>query len=208
MAVLVSATIFSTFVSTALAQVINSFPNPYPGIPTGDFSVSWQDYYQVTDPLPNISFPLNRNWAGNIPVNRTNHPNDTLFFWAFEKENGSLTASAGDGSNEPWGIWLNGGPGASSMLGLMLENGPIHVLEDGSLTQNNWSWSQLVDYIWVDQPVGTGYSTADTTGYVADEDQMAADFLGFLSNLVKIFPSLATRPLFLTGESYAGTYIV
>ncbi len=39
------------------------------------------------------------------------------------------------------------------MLGLMLENGPIHVLEDGSLAQNNWSWSQLVDYIWVDQPV-------------------------------------------------------
>lgn len=32
--------------------------------------------------------------------------------------------------------------------------------------------------------------------------------LGFLSNLVKVFPSLATRPLYLTGESYAGTYIV
>ena len=43
---------------------------------------------------------------------------------------------------------------------------------------------------------------------VSDEDQMAADFLGFLSNLVKIFPSLSTRPLYLTGESYAGTYIV
>jgi carboxypeptidase D len=43
---------------------------------------------------------------------------------------------------------------------------------------------------------------------VADEDQMAQDFLGFLSNLVLVFPSLAERPLYLTGESYAGVYIV
>ena len=32
--------------------------------------------------------------------------------------------------------------------------------------------------------------------------------MGFLANLVKVFPSLATRPLHVTGESYAGTYIV
>ncbi|KLO07454.1 alpha/beta-hydrolase [Schizopora paradoxa] len=196
----------------SLGQAINSFPNAYPGMPSGDFSTAWQSCefhtnQSATIRSRNISFSLNRNWAGNIPVDRAGHPNDTLFFWGFEKENGSLTANAGELSDEPWGIWLNGGPGASSMLGLMLENGPIHVLEDGSLVQNNWSWNQFVDYIWIDQPVGTGYSTADTQGYIADEDQMAEDFLGFLSNLVKIFPSLATRPLFLTGESYAGTYI-
>ena len=32
--------------------------------------------------------------------------------------------------------------------------------------------------------------------------------MGFLENFVKVFPNLATRPLYLTGESYAGTYIV
>ena len=32
--------------------------------------------------------------------------------------------------------------------------------------------------------------------------------MGFLANLVEVFPSLKTRPLYLTGESYAGTYIV
>lgn len=37
---------------------------------------------------------------------------------------------------------------------------------------------------------------------------MASDFFGFLENLVKVFPSLAKRPLHLMGESYAGTYIV
>ncbi len=42
-------------------------------------------------------------------MDRPGHPNNTLFFWGFEKENGSLTAGDGERSNEPWGIWLNGG---------------------------------------------------------------------------------------------------
>jgi len=73
--------------------------------------------------------------------------------------------------------------------------------------QNNFSWNNLADTIWIDQPVGTGYSTSDATGYVPDEDQMGRDFVEFLSNIVQIFPSLAKRPLYLAGESYAGTYI-
>ena len=59
--------------------------------------------------MPNVTFPLGRNWAGNIPVNRPGHPNNTLFFWGFEKEEGSLTAAADERQGEPWGIWLNGG---------------------------------------------------------------------------------------------------
>lgn len=61
--------------------------------------------FQVTESLPNVTWPLSRNWAGNIPVQRSGHPNDTLFFWAFESSKGSFTAN----SSEPWGIWLNGG---------------------------------------------------------------------------------------------------
>lgn len=60
----------------------------------------------MTDTLPNVTFNLGRSWAGNIPVQREGHPNDTLFFWAVEKENGSLTT---DRTDKPWGIWLNGG---------------------------------------------------------------------------------------------------
>ena len=44
-------------------------------------------------------------------------------------------------------------PGASSMVGLMLENGPIRVQEDGSIVGNQWSWDKLVDYVFIDQPV-------------------------------------------------------
>ena len=48
----------------------------------------------VKYPLPNQTFPLERSFAGNLPVDRKGHPNDTLFFWAFEKSYGSLTTDA------------------------------------------------------------------------------------------------------------------
>ncbi|KAJ7831716.1 alpha/beta-hydrolase [Mycena olivaceomarginata] len=189
--------------------VPNSFPHAWPGQPKGNFSPEWQNYFEVTDKLPNITGTLPRNFAGNIPVNRAGHPNNTLFFWAFEhaSKNGSLTAPADANNTDPWIIWLQGGPGSSGMIALTTENGPIHLQPNNSWFINEFSWNSLADTIWVDQPVGTGFSTSDSTGYVPDEDQTGEDFIGFLSNLVKVFPSLATRPLFLTGESYAGMYI-
>ncbi|KAF8576822.1 alpha/beta-hydrolase [Ramaria rubella] len=189
----------------------DSFPHNYPGIPNtnADFSDSaaWQNYFFVKDQLPNETFSLERSFAGNIPVNRQGHPNNTLFFWGFEKTNGSLTRDANENTTDPWMIWLNGGPGSSSMLGLLFENGPLHVANNLSLVENPFGWNQLADTIWIDQPVGTGFSTADSQGYIFSEDQMGEDFFGFLTNLVQVFPSLAKRPLYLTGESYSGTYI-
>ncbi|KAK7691074.1 hypothetical protein QCA50_006177 [Cerrena zonata] len=189
------------------SSIPNTWPHAWPGQPKGDFSPKWQKYFEVTHPLPNITHHIPRNFAGNIPVNRPGHPNDTLFFWGFESKPGSLTRPAHERNEDPWIIWLQGGPGSSGMIAFMTENGPIHVQSNYSLVENPFSWNTLADAIWIDQPVGTGYSTSDTTGYVANEDQTGEDFVGFLSNLVKVFPSLATRPLYLTGESYAGTYI-
>ncbi|EIW79100.1 alpha beta-hydrolase [Coniophora puteana RWD-64-598 SS2] len=192
--------------SVAAQTPPSTWPQVYPNMPSGDYSPEWQDYFAVTESLPNVTWPLANNFAGNIPVQRQGHPNDTLFFWAFEHSNGSLTADAG-ASDEPWGIWLNGGPGSSSLVGLLFENGPIQIANDYSAFQNNYAWTTIADYVYIDQPVGVGFGTADSDGYVYDEDQMASDFFGFLENLVKVFPSLATRPLHLTGESYAGVYI-
>ncbi|EIW53480.1 alpha/beta-hydrolase [Trametes versicolor FP-101664 SS1] len=198
-------------VSLTSGQLVppNSFPHVWPGQPKGGFSPEWQNYFEVKNLSSEIPAGLPRSFAGNIPVNRAGHPNNTLFFWGFERQgaNGTLTAPARANNTEPWILWLQGGPGSSGMLGLSTENGPIHVLSNGSWVLNPFSWNTLADTIWIDQPVGTGFSTSDAKGYVPDEDQMAEDFLGFLENLVKVFPSLATRPLYLAGESYAGTYI-
>ncbi|KAL5531955.1 hypothetical protein ACEPAF_5518 [Sanghuangporus sanghuang] len=195
---------FVLSVTHVRSQANSSWPHVYPGKPSGDFGPEWQNYFQVNDTLPNITFPLTRSFAGNVPVNRPGYDNNTLFFWAFEKQNGSLT---NNGSTDPWIIWLQGGPGSSSLLGLILENGPLRLQNDLSFKYNNYSWNNLADTFWVDNPVGSGYSTADSTGYVLDDDQMGTDFVQFLSNLVKIFPSLATRLLIIAGESYAGRWI-
>ncbi|KAK0488998.1 Alpha/Beta hydrolase protein [Armillaria novae-zelandiae] len=185
----------------------SSYPHVYSNEPTTDLGPDWQKYFEVTEPLPNVTFDVSRSFAGNIGVQREGHPNNTLFFWAFEKEEGSLTADANGSSTEPWGIWLNGGPGSSSMYGLLFGNGPINIGGDYSASKNNYTWANVADYVWIDQPVGVGFATADADGYVADEVQVGEDFMGFLGNFVKVFPSLATRPLYITGESYAGVYI-
>ena len=67
--------------------------------------------FEVTDALPGVSWTLPRSFAGSIPVDRAGHPNNTLFFWAFEKvgQNGSLTAPASADNSDPWIIWLQGG---------------------------------------------------------------------------------------------------
>jgi carboxypeptidase D len=111
----------SLFVLRCLAQ--NTFPHAYPGMPATAFGPDWQTCmffvwvlpslsqdsrpdFEVTSLLPNLTNTLPRSFAGNVGVNRADHPNATLFFWAFEKANGSLTGSAA--STDPWIIWLNG----------------------------------------------------------------------------------------------------
>ncbi|KAJ7278049.1 alpha/beta-hydrolase [Mycena rebaudengoi] len=200
-------------VARCLAQAPSSFPHSYPGIPDTPFGPDWQDYFKVTGAFPNITGAVPSSFAGNVGVGRAGHPNATLFFWAFEKNKGSLTGAAAD--TDPWIIWLNGGPRSSSLIGLMTENGPIQITGNYSIARNNFSWDRLADTFWVDQPGTWGTSISNTNSHhaltlltgltvVPDEDGMGADFVGFLANIVKIFPSLARRPLHLAGESYAG----
>ncbi|CCA72939.1 related to KEX1 protein precursor [Serendipita indica DSM 11827] len=204
---------FST--STKAQEFSNTSSVLDPGMPTTPYGVDWQSYYRVTDPLPNVTFTLPTTYAGSVSVNRDGHRNSTLFFMAFEKEQGSLTAKEDERTSEPWTIWLNGGPGSSSLYGLFYEHGPmLYGLADDDTTgtryvlrENPWSWHKHSDIFYIDQPVGTGYSTAEAGTYVKDEDQMAQDFVNVLRNLVAVFPSLKRRPLYITGESYAGTYI-
>ncbi|ODH28866.1 hypothetical protein ACO22_03855 [Paracoccidioides brasiliensis] len=89
----------------------------------------------------------------NYPVN--------LFFWYFESQNKS--------TDDPLTIWLNGGPGASSIFGLFAENGPCQVLEDSRTTKpNEYSWNRYSNMLYLDQPVQTGFSYDNITNGVID----------------------------------------
>jgi carboxypeptidase C (cathepsin A) len=137
---------------------------------------------------------------GYITVNGTYDNGTHLFYWMFESRNAPKT--------DPLVIWLTGGPGCSSELALFYENGPYKINKDLSLALNENSWNTFANIIFIDQPVGTGFSYADSSyDYVTDEDEVAQDLYVFLQTFYQLYPQYAQLPFFITGESYAGHYI-
>jgi carboxypeptidase D len=117
---------------------------------------------------------------------------------------------------------LNGGPGCSSLDGLLQENGKTHVTtyrgtfltlifrtilwQSGTYAPiaNPYSYTNLTNVIYVDQPVSTGFSPGNIT--INNEHDVAAHFMGFWKNSIDTF-SMHGYKVYITGESYAGQYI-
>src|SRR3569833_1952705 len=77
--------------------------------------------------------------------------NMNMWFWFFAARNTPSTA--------PLAMWLNGGPGSSSMNGLFQENGPSQFYNGSSTPSlNPYSWNTHANMLYVDQPKGTGFS--------------------------------------------------
>ena len=77
------------------------------------------------------------------------------------------------------------------MDGALMEVGPYRVRDGGHLEYNNGSWDEFANLMFVDQPVGTGFSYVDTNSYLHELDQMAAQFTRFLEEWLKLFPEYA-----------------
>jgi len=121
-----------------------------------------------------------------------------LFYWFFESRNSPETS--------PFIIWLTGGPGCSSMVALFHENGP-YILKNNTLQINPYSWNEISNIMWIDQPVGTGFSYADSyDDYVEDEKAVAEDLYQFLQQFFSQNPQYNYK-FYIFGESYAGHYI-
>jgi carboxypeptidase D len=142
-----------------------------------------------------VPFDIGEMYSGNIPID-TNNKSRNLFFVFYPK--------LGDTVDEVT-IWLNGGPGCSSLEGFFQENGPF-VWQPGTLApiQNPYSWVNLTNMLWVEQPVGTGFSQGEVTA--TSQLDIAADFVKFFKNFQTIF-GIKNFKIYVTGESYAGRYV-
>ena len=110
-----------------------------------------------------------RSYSGyvHLPPNSLTEPGEAqsypinTFFWFFEARN--------DPHSAPLSIWLNGGPGGSSLYGALLENGPCFVGNDSNSTYlNPWSWNNEVNMLYIDQPNQVGFSYGIPTNVTVD----------------------------------------
>lgn len=146
---------------------------------------------------PRVGF---RQFAGYIDVDVK--AGRSLFYYFVEAENNP--------DHKPLTLWLNGGPGCSSMGGgAFTELGPFFPRGDGrGLRRNVMSWNKASNLLFVESPAGVGWSYSNTSSdYNTGDAATAKDMLTFLLNWFVKFPEFKSRDLFLTGESYAGHYI-
>ncbi|XP_059663518.1 serine carboxypeptidase 1-like [Cornus florida] len=126
-----------------------------------------------------------------------------LFYYFVESPQNSST--------NPLVLWLNGGPGCSSLgAGAMKELGPFRVNSDNkTLYQNKYAWNNVANVLFLESPAGVGFSYSNTSSdYDHTGDRSAAkDAYTFLINWLERFPQYKTRVFYITGESYAGHYV-
>lgn len=157
----------------------------------------------VTD-LPGYGPPPFPQYSGFLDASAA-EPGTKLHYWF-------ARSSADDWATKPTVLWLNGGPGSSSILGFLQENGPLLVNRTGGLMRNPWAWTTEANMIALESPAGVGYSYCAAQlrgGSCANTDNSTARaaLAGLLDFFQNKFPSIAANEFYVTGESYAGVYV-
>nr|GMD39286.1 serine carboxypeptidase-like 34 [Ipomoea batatas] len=146
--------------------------------------------------------PVNfRQYAGYVRVSKKH--GRALFYWFFE--------AMKKPEDKPLVLWLNGGPGCSSVgYGLLEELGPF-LSQKGKpeLRFNNYSWNTAANLLFLESPVGVGFSYTNTS---SDNDRLgdkfaAHDSYRFLLKWFQRFPQFKSYDFYIAGESYAGHYV-
>nr|VWO97797.1 Uncharacterized protein [Ganoderma boninense] len=171
--------------------------------------------------IPDVHWDAGRSWAGLMPISGDANETRKLFFWYVSfvacsagllyatvtvAYYGRFWPTTDPESLKNLVFWTNGGPGCSSLEGFLQENGPISwSWGQAEPTPNPWSWTQLSNMLWVEQPVGTGFSQGEPT--INDDNALAAQVAGFLEQFLDIFSELKGSNFWVTGESYAGFFV-
>uniref|UniRef100_A0A1B6M2Q1 Carboxypeptidase n=1 Tax=Graphocephala atropunctata TaxID=36148 RepID=A0A1B6M2Q1_9HEMI len=123
---------------------------------------------------------------------------NNLFFWFVPAQN--------DWNSAPVLLWLNGGPGSTSLFGLFTEVGPWNHLKTSGFVNNNYTWTTDHNVLFVDQPVGTGFSFTEKDCYATNISETTNNMYTALVQFFIMFPNLQKNTFFITGESFTGHY--
>lgn len=149
-----------------------------------------------------------RQWSGYFPVG----PKKDRFihYWVVSSER--------DPKTDDVVMWMNGGPGASSLIGFFTENGPFS-LSDESLDPNNASavprlihnpnsWATVSTMVFFESPAGVGFSyCTEKEDCWFNDAKTASDNYDAVAAFFAAYPEFSTQDFYITGESYAGIYI-
>ncbi|KAG6846794.1 hypothetical protein H0H93_011834, partial [Arthromyces matolae] len=165
------------------------------------FSQHFAEFYVDGTSIPEVDFDVGPSWSGLLPISSAANETRKLFFWFFPP--------GPDGSLDDLIFWTNGGPGCSSLEGLLQENGVCTFFVgyapfswsygQAKPTVNEHSWTNISSVLWVEQPVGTGFSQGVPN--IQNEDDLAAQVVGFLQQFLEVFSELKNKKLYVSGES-------
>ncbi|KAK0160525.1 hypothetical protein PV328_007927 [Microctonus aethiopoides] len=138
----------------------------------------------------------NQDW-GYVTVRPSAH----MFWWLYyvNPPNKFVDYNVFD---KPLVIWLQGGPGSPSTgFGNFEEIGPIDVKGQ----PRNHTWVNDYNILFIDNPVGTGFSYVDDDSkYATDNHQIAQDLISCIDGFFAKIPEFRKVPTYIVGESYGG----
>ncbi|CAD5235400.1 unnamed protein product [Bursaphelenchus xylophilus] len=164
-------------------------PPPKPGSASADLIRFTTSEFTFQDAPP--------QWSGYLNARDDVH----LHYW-LSRHNTDPSA--------PLILWLNGGPGCSSLGGLFKELGLFHATRDAQrLDQNRFSWTKVANVLFLEAPQGVGFSYSSNPNKTEpyDDDRTAAENANALEKFLERFPEFKGRPFYVTGESYGGIYV-
>ncbi|CAD6587184.1 MAG: hypothetical protein TREMPRED_004679 [Tremellales sp. Tagirdzhanova-0007] len=143
--------------------------------------------------------PTGRSYTGYIDAGSGKQ----LFFYFFESRRVPV--------EDPVVMWINGGPGASSAMGLFMEQGPCRIKENPQTVNdtypNPYAWNEKTNIFFVDQPIGVGFSHGVDGQSVVTTEMAAIDIAAFIDIFFDTFKEYQGLPFHMTGESYGGRYL-
>lgn len=180
------------------------------------FGATLKEKLNISSSCANVTIPGGENqikFSGYLNVNKSNSTSSLFYVFYGAKSVPSNKPEAL--KNIPIIVWLQGGPGASSLMGMLFEMGPygLRQKENSSdyeeINRTN-SWNQNYSMLFVDQPIGTGASYAADLNEIPQNQAQAAQHL--YNGLQEFFRlpcsvNLTKTDLYVFGESYAGKFV-